>query len=68
MSYAISVPSSEQAYLSLSPLTGTIKSGASQVIAATLTPDPNGPRPAFANPVAIDPGAVSVVLEYPPSG
>ncbi len=68
VSYAISVPSSEQAYLSLSPLTGTIKSGASQVIAATLTPDPNGPRPAFANPVAIDPGAVSVVLEYPPSG
>jgi RNA polymerase sigma factor (sigma-70 family) len=68
VSYSISVPSGEHAYLSLTPLSGTLKSGASQSITATLTPNPNGPRPAFSNPVAIDPGGVTVILEYPPSG
>ncbi len=68
VSYAISVPGSEQAYLSLSPLTGTLKAGTSQVITASLTPNPNGPPPAFSNPVTIDPGGLTVILEYPPSG
>jgi RNA polymerase sigma factor (sigma-70 family) len=68
VSYTISVPAAEQAYLSLSPLTGRLKAGTSQLITATLTPNPNGPRPAFSNPVTVEPGAVTVILEYPPSG
>jgi RNA polymerase sigma factor (sigma-70 family) len=68
VTYSISVPGSEQPYLSLSPLTGTLKAGASRLITATLTPSPNGPPPAFSNPVTIDPGALTVILEYPPSG
>ncbi len=68
VSYSISVPSSEQAYLTLSPLTRTLQAGKSQVITATVTPNPNGPPPAFSNPVTIDPGGVTVILEYPPSG
>jgi RNA polymerase sigma factor (sigma-70 family) len=68
VTFSISVPGSEQAYLSLTPLTGTLKAGASRLITATLTASPNGPPPAFSNPVAVDPGALTVVLEYPPSG
>jgi RNA polymerase sigma factor (sigma-70 family) len=68
VTYSISVPGSEQAYLSLTPLTGTLRAGASQVITATLTPNPNGPPPAFSNPVSVDPGGTTVILEYPPSG
>jgi len=38
------------------------------VIAATVTPSPNGPPPAYFNTVTVDPGNVSVILLYPPSG
>jgi hypothetical protein len=68
VTYSISVPGSGQAYLSLTPLTGTLQAGASQVITATLIPNPNGPPPAFSNPVIVDPGGITVILEYPPSG
>ena len=66
VTYSISVPASEQAYLSLSPLTGTLQVGTSQVIA--ITPNPNDPPPIFQIPVTVDPGAVTVIVEYPPSG
>jgi hypothetical protein len=62
------VPSGEQVYLTLSPLGGTLKAGASGVITATLVPDPNGPPPAYYNPVTIDPGGITITLVYPPSG
>jgi hypothetical protein len=68
VTYSISVPGSEQAYLSLTPLTGTLQAGASQVITVTLIPNPNGPPPVFSNPVIVDPGGITVILEYPPSG
>jgi hypothetical protein len=68
VSYSISVPAGEQACLSLTSLTGGLKAGAARVITATLVPNPNGPRPAYYNPVTIDPGGITVVLYYPPSG
>jgi RNA polymerase sigma factor (sigma-70 family) len=68
VTYSISVPSTEQAYLSLSPLTGTLQAGTSQVITATLTPNPNGPRPLFSNAVTVEPGGITVTVDYPPSG
>ncbi len=68
MTYSISMSSTEQAYLSLSPLTGILQAGTSQLITATVTPNPNGPRPAFSNPVTVEPGGITVIVEYPPSG
>ncbi|HTA01687.1 MAG TPA: sigma-70 family RNA polymerase sigma factor [Streptosporangiaceae bacterium] len=68
VTYSILVPASEQAYLSLSPLTGTLQAGTSQVITATLTPNPNGPRPAYSNPLTVEPGGINVTVDYPPSG
>jgi RNA polymerase sigma factor (sigma-70 family) len=67
-SYSISVATSEKAYLSLTPVSGTLKAGSSRVITATVTPSPNGPPPAYFNMVTVDPGDVSVILLYPPSG
>jgi RNA polymerase sigma factor (sigma-70 family) len=68
VTYSILVPASEQAYLSLSPLTGTLQAGTSQVITATLTPNPNGPRPAYSNSLTVEPGGINVTVDYPPSG
>ena len=68
VSYSILVPTSEHAYLSLNPVSGTLEPGSSQVITATVTPSPNGPPPAYFNTVTVDPGNVSVILLYPPSG
>jgi len=67
-SYSISVSYPELSYLKLTPLAGTLKAGQDQVITATITPDPNGSPPPFSNPVTVDPGAITVILEYPPSG
>jgi RNA polymerase sigma factor (sigma-70 family) len=64
VSYSIAVPTSEQAYFSLSPLRGTLQSGASTVITVIVT----GRPPYFRNPVTVDPGGIVVNLEYPPSG
>jgi RNA polymerase sigma factor (sigma-70 family) len=66
VSYSISVPSSEQAHLSLSLLTGTLQAGMSQVV--TVTPNPSNPPPVFYNPVTVDPGAITITVYYPPSG
>jgi len=68
VTYSISMSSTEQAYLSVSPLTGTLQAGSSQVITATVTPNPNGPRPLFSNRVTVEPGGITVIVEYPPSG
>jgi hypothetical protein len=68
VSYSISVPASEQAYLSMSTLNGTIKAGGTRVITATVLPNPNGPQPAYYNAVTISPGGITVVVYYPPSG
>jgi RNA polymerase sigma factor (sigma-70 family) len=64
VSYSIAVPTSEQAYFSLSPLRGTLQAGASQVITVIV----NGRPPYFSNPVTVAPGGIVVTLEYPPSG
>src|SRR5215469_8987355 len=68
VSYDILVPAGEQIYLSLSSVAGTIKAGGTRVVTATVVPNPNGPPPAYYNTVTIDPGGVTVVVEYPPSG
>jgi RNA polymerase sigma factor (sigma-70 family) len=68
VTYSISLPTAEQAYLSVSPLTGTLKAGASASVTATVVPNPNGPAPPYYNTVTIDPGGVTVVVYYPPSG
>ena len=68
VSYSISLSDSERSYLKLSPLAGTLKPGQEQEITASLTPDPDGARPPFSNPVTVGPGAITVTLEYPPSG
>jgi RNA polymerase sigma factor (sigma-70 family) len=68
VSYSISVSSAELAYLRLSPVAGTLKAGQVEVITATVTPNPNGSPPPFSNPVTVEPGAITVVVEYPPSG
>jgi hypothetical protein len=68
VSYSISVPAAEQPYLSFSQLTGTVDAGLTQVVTATVVPNPNGPPPSFYNPVTINPGGITVVVEYPPSG
>ena len=62
------MPTGEQVYLSLSSVTGTIKAGRTRVITATVVPNPNGPPPAYYNTLTINPGGVTVVVEYPPSG
>jgi hypothetical protein len=64
VSYSIAVPASEQPYFSLSPLRGTLQSGASQVITVIVT----GRPPYYRNPVTVEPGGIIVNLEYPPSG
>jgi hypothetical protein len=64
VSYSIAVPTSEQAYFSLSPLRGTLQAGASQVITVIV----NGRPPYFSNPVTVAPGGIVVTLDYPPSG
>jgi RNA polymerase sigma factor (sigma-70 family) len=66
VSYSISVPSSEQAHLSVSPLTGTLQAGMSQVIA--ITPNPADPPPVYYNTVTVEPGAITVTVDYPPRG
>jgi hypothetical protein len=68
VAYSISVPVSEQSYLSLTPLTGTLDAGATSVVTATVVPSPGGPSPAYYNTVTVDPGAVTVAIYYPPSG
>jgi RNA polymerase sigma factor (sigma-70 family) len=68
VSYSISLSYAELSYLRLSPLAGTLKPGQEQEITASLTPNPNGARPPFSNPVTVGPGAITVMLDYPPSG
>jgi RNA polymerase sigma factor (sigma-70 family) len=68
VSYSISVSHAELAYLRLSPSAGTLKSGQVEVITASITPNPNSAPPPFSNPITVEPGAISVVVEYPPSG
>jgi RNA polymerase sigma factor (sigma-70 family) len=68
VTYSIALSTAEQSYLTLSPLTGNLAAGQQQTITADLTPNPNGPRPLFYNPVTLTPGGATVVLEYPPSG
>jgi len=65
--YSISVPAAE-VYLSLSVSTGTLKAGGTRVISVTVIPNPLGPPPAHYNTVTVNPGGVTVVIYYPPSG
>jgi len=67
VSYSISVPGTDL-YLTITPAAGSLAAGQSQVITATLVPNPNGAPPLFDNPVTVNPGGIAVTLEYPPSG
>jgi RNA polymerase sigma factor (sigma-70 family) len=68
VSYSISMPVAEQAYVTMSKSGGTLKAGASLAITATVIPSPNVPPPAYYNTVTFNPGGITVVVYYPPSG
>ena len=68
MTYSLSVPSDEQSYLTLTPASGKLKAGQSQVITVTVTPPPNGPEPHFDNTAEANPGALPITIFFPPAG
>ena len=65
VSYSISVPSSANGGLSVSPASGTLKAG--QTVTVTVTQVGNGP-PNFETDLTLSPGGGTVTVEYPPSG
>jgi RNA polymerase sigma factor (sigma-70 family) len=69
VTYSISVPSSEQAYLTLTPSHGTLQAGQQQTVTVTVLPAPSpAPRPPYVNTVTVNPGSVLVTIHYLPSG
>lgn len=69
VTYSISVPSSEQAYLTLGPDRGTLQAGQQQTVTVTVTPAPSpAPAPPYNNTVTVNPGSVLVTVRYAPSG
>jgi RNA polymerase sigma factor (sigma-70 family) len=52
--------------LSISPASGSLASGKSVTI--TLSAPATGGPPTFQTPITVNPGAISITVEYPPSG
>jgi RNA polymerase sigma factor (sigma-70 family) len=65
VSYSISVPSSANGGLTVSPSSGTLKAG--QTVTVTVSQAGNGP-PNFTTTLTVNPGGIQVTVEYPPSG
>ena len=61
MSFTITGPTG----LSVAPASGDLAAG--QTVTVTVTAVGNGP-PDFVNELAVDPGGLSVEVEYPPEG
>ncbi len=69
VTYSISVPSSEQPYLTLTPSHGTLQAGQQQTVTVTVLPAPSpAPRPPYVNTIAVNPGGILVTIHYLPSG
>ncbi len=54
------------AELSISPAAGKLTAG--QIVTVTLSAPATGGPPAFETPITVDPGPISITVEYPPSG
>ena len=61
MSFSITGPTG----LTISPASGDLTSG--ETVTVTVTAVGNGP-PDFINDLTVDPGALSVQVDYPPKG
>jgi RNA polymerase sigma factor (sigma-70 family) len=69
VTYAISVPTAEKSYLTLTPASGTLKASQQQVITVKITvPASPSPKPPYVNTATVNPGAIVVTIYYPPSG
>jgi RNA polymerase sigma factor (sigma-70 family) len=69
VTYSLTVPSSEQPYLTLTPDSGTLPAGQQQVVTVTVTPAPSpAPMPRYLNTVTVNPGGVLLTIYYTPSG
>lgn len=66
--YAITVPSAEQSYLTLTPAGGTLAAGQHVQVTVTVTPVPGSSPPAYFNTAAVNPGSVTITIYYEPSG
>jgi len=67
VTFAIVVPASES-YLSVSPASGKLSAGQSLQVTVTLTPNPTGPAPASSNTLTVNPGGITVTVQYSPAG
>jgi RNA polymerase sigma factor (sigma-70 family) len=54
------------AELSISPASGKLTAGHTATV--TLSAPATGGPPAFETPITVDPGSISITVEYPPSG
>jgi RNA polymerase sigma factor (sigma-70 family) len=54
------------AELSISPASGKLTAG--HTVTVTLSAPATGGPPAFETPITVDPGSISITVEYPPSG
>jgi hypothetical protein len=69
VAYSMTVPSSEQPYLTLTPDSGTLQAGQQQVVTVTVTPASSpAPMPRYLNTVTVNPGSISLTIYYTPSG
>jgi RNA polymerase sigma factor (sigma-70 family) len=69
VTYSISVPSSEQPYLTLTPDSGTLQAGQQQVVTVTVIPGPSPtPAPFYYNTATANPGDILLTIYYTPSG
>jgi RNA polymerase sigma factor (sigma-70 family) len=69
VTYSISVPASEQPYLTITPPSGTLTAGQQQVVTVTVVPAPSpAPAPLYYNTVTVNPDNIVVTIYYTPSG
>jgi RNA polymerase sigma factor (sigma-70 family) len=54
------------AELSIAPASGSLTAG--QTVAVTLSAPATGGPPTFETPITVDPGSITIEVEYPPSG
>lgn len=67
VTYSISVPASEQPYLTLAPASGTLQAGQQVVITVTVSSTAS-PKPPYYNTATVNPGNILVTIYYTPSG
>jgi hypothetical protein len=67
VTYSVSVPSSEQPYMTITPASGTLGAGQQQVMTVTVSSTAN-PKPPYRNTATVNPGGIVVIIYYTPSG